>query len=150
MIASFPCDVFSTNGRNEAGLRFAPQTDMKNIQSVILYLASAIGVWLLVSFGGAMFDSVNAAFWSSSLMWSILSFLIVMPALALMSDFSPASSASSKQSTTDQDEAPSFVDENNRSERTHTLWPEAQSTDESPEWPKNATTDAENRDRVRA
>jgi len=119
---------------------------MQNVQKIILYLASAIGVWLLVSFGGAMFDSVNAAFWSSSLMWSLLSFLIVMPALALMSDFS--ADASSSKATAPDEEAPSFVEED--TERAHTLWPEAESAqqDTDTEWPK--TSDVQDREHVRA
>jgi hypothetical protein len=119
---------------------------MQSVQKIILYLASAIGVWLLVSFGGAMFDSVNAAFWSSSLMWSLLSFLIVMPALALMSDFS-AGDASSSNTTAADEEAPSFVEED--AEQAHTLWPEADSTQESPEWPQNRATDEQDREHAR-
>jgi len=121
---------------------------MQNVQKIILYLASAIGVWLLVSFGGAMFDSVNAAFWSSSLMWSILSFLIVMPALALMSDFSAQGDASSSETTAADKETASFVEED--AERAHTLWPEAESAqqDADTDWP--ATSDAQDREHVRA
>ena len=112
---------------------------MQNVQKIILYLASAIGVWLLASFAGAMFDSVNAAFWSNSLMWAILSFLIVMPALALMNDFSfrtqQANNASrqSKASTKVMDEdTTSFIDED--AEPSDTLWPEPEQSEYS-DWP---------------
>ena len=121
---------------------------MQNVQKIILYLASAIGIWLLISFGGAMFDSVNAAFWSSSLMWSILSFLIVMPALALMGDISTEGDASSSEAASANEEPPSFVEED--AERAHTLWPEAQSSreDTNAEWPE--TSDVQDREHARA
>jgi hypothetical protein len=125
---------------------------MQNVQKIILYLASAIGVWLLASFAGAMFDSVNAAFWSSSLMWALLSFLIVMPALALMNDFSfrtqqsNDTSATGKASTKVMDaNTTSFIDEN--ADQSQTLWPEPEQSEYS-DWPPENARDQQ--DRVRA
>ena len=127
---------------------------MQNVQKIILYLASAIGVWLLASFAGAMFDSVNAAFWSDSLMWSILSFLIVMPALALMNDFSLRTQKSSaaaqkgKASTKVMEDSDTtlFIDESG--DQSQTLWPEPEQSDYS-DWPSDEIR-AEQQDRVRA
>jgi hypothetical protein len=124
---------------------------MQNVQKIILYLASAIGVWLLASFAGAMFDSVNAAFWSDSLMWSILSFLIVMPALALMNDFSfrrqRSTAQKGKASTKVLDsDTTSFIDESG--DQSQTLWPEPEQSDYS-DWPSDEIR-AEQQDRVRA
>jgi len=125
---------------------------MQNVQKIILYLASAIGVWLLASFAGAMFDSVNAAFWSSSLMWALLSFLIVMPALALMNDFSfrtqqsNAPSQEGKASTKVMDaNTTSFIDED--ADQSQTLWPEPEQSEYSDWPPENAR---EQQGRVRA
>ena len=125
---------------------------MQNVQKIILYLASAIGVWLLASFAGAMFDSVNAAFWSSSLMWAILSFLIVMPALALMNDFSfrtqqgNAASSTGKASTKVMDsDTTSFIDDD--ADPSETLWPEPEQSEYS-DWPPENARDQQ--DRVRA
>jgi hypothetical protein len=125
---------------------------MKNVRKIILYLASAIGVWLLASFAGAMFDSVNAAFWSDSLMWSILSFLIVMPALALMNDLSfrtQQADSAAQQGTASTEvmdsNAPSFIDEN--SDQSQTLWPEPEQSEYS-DWPPQESR--EQQDRVRA
>jgi hypothetical protein len=113
---------------------------MRNVRQVILYLAYFIGAWLLISFGGAMVDSGNAAFWSNSLMWSLLSFLIVMPALVMVNH---ASSKSGKTATdtktadasgadpTPAAEQKSFVE--NETERVNTLWPEPEQ--EGTEWP---------------
>lgn len=93
---------------------------MQNARRVILYLASFIGAWLLVSFGGAMFDSANAAFWSDSLMWSLLSFMVVSPALVFLTTPSPDRAPS--------DSTKSFVDHESNSQQT--LWPEAKDADE--------------------
>jgi hypothetical protein len=101
-----------------------------------------------------MFDSVNAAFWSDSLMWSILSFLIVMPALALMNDFSLRTQKSSaaaqkgKASTKVMEDSDTtlFIDESG--DQSQTLWPEPEQSDYS-DWPSDEIR-AEQQDRVRA
>ncbi len=81
---------------------------MENARRFILYLVAIIGTWLLISFGGAMLDSPNAAFWSDSLMWSLLSCMVVAPTLVflLTSPSGNSASASSK----------SFVDEKSASQ----------------------------------
>ncbi|PSQ97657.1 MAG: hypothetical protein BRD55_01960 [Bacteroidetes bacterium SW_9_63_38] len=126
---------------------------MQNVQKVILYLASAIGVWLLASFAGAMFDSANATLWSNSLMWAILSFLIVVPALALMNDFSfrkqkdASSSSEGKASTKVIDEdTTSFIQKD--ADSSQTLWPEPEQSEYS-DWPQEQDAD-EYTNRVRA
>lgn len=106
---------------------------MQNVRRLILYLASAIGVWLLVSFGGAMLNSGNAAFWSNSLMWALLSCLIVAPGLLLANDVftrsqQPADHESATSPSTDAQKP--FVEE--ESDQVRTLWPEPEQTNE---WP---------------
>ena len=105
---------------------------MKNVRRLILALSGVIGVWVLVSFGGAMFDSANAAFWSSSLMWSLLSSLIVMPALVMVNH---ASTQSAKKAARQQAEQEPFIQE--ESDEAHTLWPEPE---QEAEWPAQQTT----------
>lgn len=75
---------------------------MRNARRFILYLAFAIGAWLLTSFGGAMFDSANAAFWSDSLMWALLAFMVVCPALVFSS--TPAGNSATHRSFADNGE----------------------------------------------
>jgi hypothetical protein len=132
---------------------------MKSLSRFILYLASAIGVWLLVSFGGAMIDSARAALWSDSLMWALLSFLVIMPALVmaqLASDQAAQSrqrtaraqsassqSASSQTASTDAAEQEPFVDKG--SKEVNTLWPEPE---QDTEWPAQHTS--QERDRAHA
>lgn len=110
------------------------KTAMQNVRRLILYLSSIIGVWVLISFGGAMVDSGNAAFWSSSLMWSLLSFLVVMPALVLINHASTEASrraqATARQQATPKSQQKPFVQE--ESDEVRTLWPEPE---QKGEWP---------------
>jgi flagellar biosynthesis/type III secretory pathway M-ring protein FliF/YscJ len=123
---------------------------MQNVRRLILYLASVIGVWLLVSFGGAMVDSANAAFWSSSLMWALLSFLVIMPALVMVNHASNQSTRratpSKPQSTPAQSEQKPFVED--ESDQVRTLWPEPNQPDD--EWPPQDLIEEEKQQRVRA
>lgn len=93
---------------------------MQNVRQTIFYLAFFIGTWLLISFGGAMFDSANAAFWSDSLMWSLLAFMIVSPALVFLTTPSPNDS--------DSNSSKSFVD--HESDSPQTTWSEPDNPDE--------------------
>ena len=117
---------------------------MRQVRRLIVALSAFIGIWVLVSFGGAMFDSGNAAFWSSSLMWSLLSSLIVMPALVMVNHASTKASRKTarKQSQTPEQEQEPFIQED--SDETHTLWPEPE---QEAEWPSEETTHEQ---RVRA
>lgn len=120
---------------------------MQNVRRAILYLSSFIGVWLAVSFVGAMFDSGNAAFWSGSLMWALLSFMIIAPGLVFLSvpssdnDSSGGRTTPSAGSDSSAERTP-FVD--NETEENETLWPEAE---QSTDWPK---TESEQSASVRA
>jgi hypothetical protein len=110
---------------------------MKSVRRLVFYVASAVGVWLLVSFAGAMLDSANAAFWSDSLMWALLSSLIVAPALLMVYNaFSDAPKDTSSRSEPNSDEdQTSFVEEEERGEM-RTLWPEPETEpNQEDDWP---------------
>jgi ABC-type transport system involved in cytochrome bd biosynthesis fused ATPase/permease subunit len=123
---------------------------MQNVRRIILALSSLIGVWLFVSFGGAMFDTANAVFWTNSLMWALLSCLIVMPALLMVSLASSknekkiaeqkAAQQKAAQETSSSKQEP-FIQE--ESEEARTLWPEP---DQNANWPAEQSK----RDHVRA
>jgi hypothetical protein len=109
---------------------------MTNIRRLILALSAFIGVWVLVSFAGAMFDSANAALWSNSLMWALLSSLIVMPALVMVNHASTQSTkqtAAQPQASADEEQEPFIQDE---SDEAHTLWPEPE---QEADWPSQET-----------
>jgi hypothetical protein len=119
---------------------------MKQIRRLILALSGVIGVWVLVSFGGAMVDSGNAAFWSSSLMWALLSSLIVMPALVMVNHASTQSAkrAARKRSEATAEDEP-FIQQQEGADEARTLWPEPE---QEAEWPSQQTVQ-EQQDRVR-
>lgn len=94
-----------------------------------------------------MVDSANAAFWSSSLMWALLSFLVVMPALVLVHHAStqtsqPSQSAPQQPTASETGQTP-FVEE--ESDEVRTLWPEP---DQDQEWPAQNTEQEEKRTQV--
>ncbi|PQJ34367.1 hypothetical protein BSZ35_06915 [Salinibacter sp. 10B] len=108
---------------------------MEDVRRVILYLSGVIGVWVLVSFGGTMFDTANASLWVNSLMWSLLSSLIVLPALLLVTHAATkqrSQSASPSKESPSQEEPEPFV--KHSSDEIRTLWPEPE---QKSEWPPN-------------
>jgi hypothetical protein len=59
---------------------------MQVARRLIVAFSCVITVWVFASVAGALLDPAHAAFWSSSLMWSFLSTLLVAPALVIMFD----------------------------------------------------------------
>jgi hypothetical protein len=132
---------------------------MTSVRRLIFSLASAVGVWLLVSFAGAMVDSANAAFWSDSLMWALLSALIVAPILLMVhnafsgsqerpSQERPSSrSASARSDEAQTEDRTPFVEEEPGEMRT--LWPEPETEPkQEDEWPPQEVYDSQ--DHIRA
>jgi uncharacterized membrane protein len=118
---------------------------MNNIRRLILALSAFIGVWVLVSFAGAMFDSANAALWSNSLMWALLSSLIVMPALVMVNHASTQSAKkkAAHQRSASGDEQEPFIQ--NDADEARTLWPEPE---QEADWPSQETIEEQERVRV--
>lgn len=118
---------------------------MQQVRRLILAFSGIIGVWVLVSFGGAMFDSANAAFWSSSLMWALLSCLIVMPALVMVNHASgqSASKKAAQQEAASDTEQDPFVQDS--SGEAHTLWPEPE---QDVDWPSQESVQDQERAHV--
>jgi hypothetical protein len=56
---------------------------MKTARQIILALSVVMGLWVIGSFVGVMFNVTNAGFWTTSLMWSLLASVLVMPALVV-------------------------------------------------------------------
>jgi hypothetical protein len=54
---------------------------------LIFALSTALGVWVLVSFAGTMVGPAHSAFWTSSLMWSLLTSLLLSPALLVVAHY---------------------------------------------------------------
>ena len=92
-----------------------------------------------------MFDSANAALWSNSLMWALLSSLIVMPALVMVNHASTqaAKRKTAQQQSVSEDEQKPFIQ--GGSDEARTLWPEPE---QEADWPPQET--AEEQEHVRA
>lgn len=99
---------------------------MKSIRKLIPILAILMGLWVMASFVGVMLNVSNADFWTTSLMWSLLASLLVMPALVMMhhatyemptTQEQPSGVASSVQNQ------PPFVPEE---EEEGMLWPDSE------------------------
>jgi hypothetical protein len=73
-------------------------------------LAVSVAVWVLGSFLGVMFDPIRANLWTQSLMWALLSSVILAPVFIFVGT-SP-SDASSEPSSPQRSEQPFEVDEN--------------------------------------
>lgn len=78
------------------------------MKSFLMYVSSAVALWVLASFGGAMFDPARADFWTQSLMGSLVAALLVGPLFLFArnqqsDDSSPASASTGASSSTPQD-----------------------------------------------
>lgn len=54
------------------------------MKRILTTLATALGLWMLVSFTGVIADGARPEFWTTSLMWSILASIVIAPFYAFM------------------------------------------------------------------
>lgn len=69
---------------------------MQTAQRILVVLGVLIGFWVLTSVAGAFLDPAHPEFWSASLMWSMLSSLLVAPALVMIYDLTGQASNRSR------------------------------------------------------
>lgn len=89
------------------------------MKSFLAYVSSAIVLWVLASFGGAMFDPARAEFWTQSLMGSLVAAVLVGPLFLFVrnqrvddsSSASGSTGASSSRSKPARDESSQEVSE---------------------------------------
>lgn len=94
-----------------------------------------------------MVDSANATFWSNSLMWALLSSLVVAPALLMVHNAVSGSQdpPSSRSETSADEDQTSFVEEEERGEM-RTLWPEPETEpNQEDDWPSQQTHEDQER-----
>lgn len=60
---------------------------MLHARRLIFALSTALAVWVLASFTGTMLDPAHPAFWTSSLMWSLLTSLLLSPTLLVLAHY---------------------------------------------------------------
>jgi len=85
-------------------------------------VSALMAIWVLSSFAGLMINPSNAEVWTTSLMWSLLSSLIVMPILVVVYHaFGKTDETPSRQDTASEghtDPPAPFVSDDSSSE-----WP---------------------------
>lgn len=78
---------------------------MKTIRRSIVGLSALMAAWVAISFIGVMFNTGNAGFWTTSLMWSLLASVLVMPTLVI------AHHATNRAERADREEGQEYSDE---------------------------------------
>jgi hypothetical protein len=66
------------------------------------FLAAVVGLWLLASFGGVMFDPLRANLWTQSLMWALLASVVLAPVFLFVGTSTNTSSSSPSPSEPEQ------------------------------------------------
>jgi len=113
------------------------------MKRILTTLASALGLWILVSFTGVIADGARPEFWTTSLMWSLLAGLVIAPFYAFVSSQmfadEPTSTVVETEETEEAAEVPAFhsggseeapptraldVDEIREMESARKLWPQ--------------------------
>ena len=94
------------------------------MKRLFLSIALFVGIWLLGSFLGTMFDPARANLWTTSLMWALLSCVILAPVFLFVGTASPTASEPSPRSEEyfEVDEAVDVPDEESQ-ERQREGWP---------------------------
>lgn len=110
----------------------------------LTYAATAVGLTMLVSFIGAMFDPARAAIWTQTLMWSAIASVIIAPFFAFagrsirpMNDPNRELQRTSKAAQAFLEDEPFSAQKETETEEepfdtgSHTLWPQNTSEAES-------------------
>lgn len=87
---------------------------MLQARRLIFALSVGISIWVLGSFAGTMVDPAHSGFWTSSLMWSLLTSLLLSPALLVAAHHVRQDGASGARGA----QGSSFTEESPR------IWPE--------------------------
>lgn len=114
-----------------------PFAVMKRLFNV---LAVLVGVWLLGSFLGVMFDAAHKNLWTQSLMWALLSSVILAPVFLFVGTASSDSSQPSTQMEEpfEVDKSMEIGDQNGKEKQEG--WPYTSESDESSAGSSGAVT----------
>jgi len=103
---------------------------MNVVRQSIFALSFLMGLWVLASFVGVMFNPSNAGLSTTSLMWALLAGGFVMPGLVMVYHVARSSSPAGRQTkgtAPSLSRQPAFVDEE---EQEGALWPELDEQDD--------------------
>ena len=84
-------------------------------------LAAFVGIWLLGSFLGVMFDTARANLWTQSLMWALLTCVFLAPVFLFVGTSSTSNSSSA--APPQPFDAPDDVDVQDEGTQTREGWP---------------------------
>lgn len=77
------------------------------MKRLLTALAVGLGIWILASFTGVIADPPRVDFWTQSLMWSLLSGLVLAPLYAFASAMTPSTPATRSAASAEHEEVPS-------------------------------------------
>jgi len=80
------------------------------MKRLFLSIAAFVGVWLLGSFLGTMFDPARANLWTTSLMWAMLACVVLAPVFLFVGTSQPSSSAGPARRSDEHFEVEEAVD----------------------------------------
>jgi membrane protein implicated in regulation of membrane protease activity len=92
---------------------------MTSVRKIISGTFYVIGTWVIASFIGVMFNTANAGLWTTSLMWSLLASLVILPGLVFVYHAGESRRRENEVAPSEQAEERPFVEES----REETLWP---------------------------
>jgi hypothetical protein len=96
---------------------------MLQARRLIFALSVGISIWVLGSFAGTMVDPAHSGFWTASLMWALLTSLLLSPALLVaahhVSRDDPSGTGGGGRGSSFTDEPPQ-------------IWPEPEEPPEEP------------------
>jgi hypothetical protein len=99
---------------------------MLQARRLIFALSTALAVWVLASFAGTMLDPIRSAFWTSSLMWALLTSLLLSPALLVVAHYVRQASGVGRRPADVPDGEADAADEAPR------IWPEPRDPGDEP------------------
>lgn len=96
------------------------------MKRLLTVLAIGLGFWILASFTGVIADPPRVDFWTQSLMWSLLSGLVLAPLYAFASAMAPStpsrsSAPAEREEAQTQPKEVSFADSSNEAPPTQAL-----------------------------
>jgi glucose dehydrogenase len=98
---------------------------MRTIRRLIKGLTILMTVWVMLSFVGVMFNPANAGVWTTSLMWSLIASVVVMPGLVVAhhANERAARKRAAESARASLESQPAFIEEADEEEL---LWPSSE------------------------
>jgi hypothetical protein len=94
------------------------------MKRLFLAIAAVVGIWLLGSFAGTMLDPARADLWTTSLMWALLSCVVLAPILLFFGTDNSSSTASpTREQTFEVEDSVDVPEEESRGEAEKEGWP---------------------------